>query len=283
MSTTIKIALVSNLFYLLFSGSLVRSDQTLPLRSFKLSENATYDCVDIFKQPGLNHPLLQNHTIQIAGVRSRAGPYHGVEAWFNGYKLNVGRYQISYTQIFIGSRLNNQDNFIQAGYIINPGFFGTGQLWTYGFWKGKDGKGCYNTACDGFIQDKGTGNWWLTQILQNAPNEDIGYWPKELFNLINNGATTVGVGGAVQASGSGSSPPMGNGNFPVGGRADSAIFTNIEVLDSNYNQRKMNSFPTEIMVDSPKCYGLRIGKVKLFHRTRLGFFFNYGGPGGNSC
>ncbi|OAO93784.1 hypothetical protein AXX17_AT5G25330 [Arabidopsis thaliana] len=178
MSTTIKIALVLNLFYLLFSGSLVRSDQTLPLRSFKLSENATYDCVDIFKQPGLNHPFLQNHTIQmkpsisrdelrnhvgnnksyskktgcpdgtvpilrnsneyntkaqlfaekyfhplsthksgahIAGVRSRAGPYHGVEAWFNGYKLNVGRYQISYTQIFIGSRLNNQDNFIQAG------------------------------------------------------------------------------------------------------------------------------------------------------------------------
>ncbi|CAD5332667.1 unnamed protein product [Arabidopsis thaliana] len=62
------------------------------------------------------HPLSTHKSgAHIAGVRSRAGPYHGVEAWFNGYKLNVGRYQISYTQIFIGSRLNNQDNFIQAG------------------------------------------------------------------------------------------------------------------------------------------------------------------------
>ncbi|EFH48419.1 hypothetical protein ARALYDRAFT_351553 [Arabidopsis lyrata subsp. lyrata] len=280
MSTTIKITLVLNLLHLLFVAALVRSDQnTLPLRSFKISENAKYDCVDIFKQPGLNHPLLQNHTIQIAGVRSRAGPFHGVEAWYDGYALNVGRYQISYSQIFIGSRLNNQNNFIQAGYIINPGFFRTGQLWTYAFWKGKDGKGCYNTAFDGFIQvsrkfpivqpidlKPGVPDWsrWsihqklVAYSISNGPNEDIGYWSKELFNLIDNGATTVGVGGAVQASGSGESPPMGNGNFPVGGRLDSALVTNIEVLDSNYNNRKMNSFPTEIMVYSPKCYGVRL-------------------------
>ncbi|EOA22213.1 hypothetical protein CARUB_v10002798mg, partial [Capsella rubella] len=88
----------------------------------------------------------------IVGVRSRSGPYRGVEARYNGYTLYIESYQASYSEIYIGSWLNNQVNFIQAGYIINPSFFGTGQLWTYGYFKGKDEKGCYSTACDGFIQ-----------------------------------------------------------------------------------------------------------------------------------
>ena len=93
----------------------------------------------------------------------------------------------------------------------------------------------------------------------------------------------VGVGGVVKASPSGSSPPMGNGKFPDGGRRTSAIFANIDVLNSNYNPSKISSFPIEILVDSPQCYGLRVGTVKWYRRTRLGYFFNYGGPGGNSC
>ncbi|XP_019095854.1 PREDICTED: uncharacterized protein LOC104763020 [Camelina sativa] len=374
MSSLIIVVLVLNLLHILFSTVSVRSDQSvLPIRSFKVRENATYDCVDINNQPGLGHRLLQNHTIQmkpsvsihelrnhidnnksysseigcpdgtvpilrisneyntkaqlfsekyfhpltvdnpgahIVGIRSSTGPYRGVEASYNGYTQYIEKDQASYSEIYIGSWLNNQVNYIQAGYIINPSFFGTGQLWTYGYFKGKDGKGCYNTACDGFIQvsrkipivqpininpgdsdwsrwsihqDKATGNWWLTQLIENAPNVDIGYWPKELFNILNNGANIVGVGGVVQASHNGSSPPMGNGNFPVGSHKNSAMFTNIEVLDYNYISHKMNYFPTEILVDSPQCYDIRIGKVKLFHSKRLGFFFNYGGPGGKFC
>ncbi|XP_048609581.1 uncharacterized protein LOC106425489 [Brassica napus] len=193
---------------------------------------------------------------------------------------------------------------------INPGYFGDGRVWSYGFWKGKDGKGCYNTACSGFVQvsqtipivqpidisptepsflrpfihqDKNTGNWWLTYLGPDKPNGDLGYWPKELFDHFDNGANMVGVGGVVKASPSGSSPPMGNGKFPDGGRRTSAIFANIDVLNSNYEQSKISSFPIEILVDSPQCYGLRVGTVKWYRRTRLGYFFNYGGPGGNSC
>ena len=94
----------------------------------------------------------------------------------------------------------------------------------------------------------------------------------------------VGAAGVVQASRSGSSPEMGNGQLPnVNHPNDSAIFTNIEVLDSNYVQRKMNYFHTEVLLDSPKCYGLTIGKRFIFRRNRYGFYLNYGGPGGNSC
>lgn len=115
-------------------------------------------------------------------------------------------------------------------------------------------------------------------MIPHAPNIDVGYWPKELFNLIGNGANMVGVGGVVQASHQGSSPPMGNGKLPTGDRRESAMFTNIEVLNSKYEQRRIDSYPVENLLDSPKCYELRIDKVKL-----LGFAFNYGGPGGNSC
>ncbi|KAG2303210.1 hypothetical protein Bca52824_031861 [Brassica carinata] len=206
------------------------------------------------------HPLSADSPgLHIAGVRSIGGPFRGVEAWFSGNALNVGKDQVSYSHIYIGSRSENQINYISAGWIINPILYGDQRVWTFGFWKGKDGKGCYNTACSGFVQvskvipivepnvlkpgvprwlrysihqDKNTGNWWITQLMKDAPNEDI-----------DNGANMVGAGGVVQASPSGSSPPMGN--------------------------------------DCAKCYGLRIGSQKRF--PHLGFFFNYGGLGGNEC
>nr|VDD26980.1 unnamed protein product [Brassica oleracea] len=324
-------ALIMNLLPLLFLGALFHSNQSVvPLISFKIGENVTYDCIDIFMQSGLDHPLLKNHTIQIkpsvsrtklksqigikkvqkqkipcpdgtipvlrntkefitnaqvladkhfhpltadsrgthiSGVRSHNGPYRGVEASFEVVSVDIAKDQASYSQIYIGSGSNNEVNFISAGWMVNPSLFGDGRTWTYGFWKGKDGKECYNMACSGFVQvsqkvpifkpigfragetvwlhysihqDKNTGNWWLTEALGlGEPGVDLGYWPKELFNLLDNGANMVGAGGVVQASRSGSSPEMGNGQFPnVNHPENSALLTNIEVLDSSYEQHK---------------------------------------------
>lgn len=100
---------------------------------------------------------------------------------------------------------------------------------------------------------------------------------------MDNGASMVGVGGVVQASRSGLSPPMGNGKFPGKGPLRSAIFSNVDVLNSKYEKRKINSLPIEQLLDSTRCYGLRIGKRVRFWTSPLGFFFNYGGPGGISC
>ncbi|CAN8252270.1 unnamed protein product [Cochlearia groenlandica] len=213
------------------------------------------------------HPLSpDNPGKHIVGVRSNKGPFRGVAAWFDGHNLNVGKDQASYSQIYIGSGLNKQINFISAGLMINPGFYQDGRVWKYGFWQGKDGKGCYNTACQGFVQvshvvpivepfdltphnnwlhtsihqDKNTGHWWLTEL--GKTNVHVGYWPNELFNLLSQSASSIGVGGVVQASPSGSSPPMGNGKFPIGARLDSSLFTNVEVLDFNYNKVKSIHF-----------------------------------------
>ncbi|VVB10270.1 unnamed protein product [Arabis nemorensis] len=260
------------------------------------------------------HPLLADSPgTHIAGVRSLNGPFHGVEALFDAYNQFIEPDQASYSQIYIGSGLNNQVNFISAGFMINPSFFRDGRIWSYGFWKGKDGKGCYNTACSGFVQvsseipivkpidnlkpgepvwwrcsvhqDKNTGNWWITQLIPNAPYKvDIGYWPKELFNLLNNGSNMAGVGGVVQASRSNSSPQMGNGKYPDKRYKNTAIFANIEVLDSNYKQRRWDYFPWEELLDCSKFYRISYGyEAYLYEHTQFGFYFNYGGPGGNTC
>ncbi|KAG2259485.1 hypothetical protein Bca52824_078779 [Brassica carinata] len=36
-----------------------------------ISENVTYDCIDIYKQPGLQHPFLKTHKIQKKSSVSR--------------------------------------------------------------------------------------------------------------------------------------------------------------------------------------------------------------------
>ncbi|KAG2303213.1 hypothetical protein Bca52824_031864 [Brassica carinata] len=286
-----------------------------------ISENVTYDCIDIYKQPGLKHPLLKTHKIQmkssvsisrpelkmqtgenktsnkkkiecpngtvpilkntkeyvknsqvfvekhlhplsadspglhIAGVRSIGGPFRGVEAWFSGNALNVGKDQVSYSHIYIGSRSENQINYISAGWIINPSLYGDQRVWTFGFWKGKDGKGCYNTACSGFVQVSKV----IPIVEPNVLKPGVPRWLRYSIHQ----------------------PPMGNGILPNGGPQDSGVFTNIEVLNSNYEQRKMDSFPFESLADCAKCYGLRIGSQKRY--PHLGFFFNYGGLGGNEC
>ncbi|XP_010556034.1 PREDICTED: uncharacterized protein LOC104825408, partial [Tarenaya hassleriana] len=122
---------------------------------------------------------------------------------------------------------------------INMDLFGDGRAWSYGSWMGANGAGCVNTKCPGFVQvgnnnflsepldttrdksfirfsihqDHATGNWWITQILKDSKS-DIGYWPKELFDVLGGGATSVGFSGVVRAPPNGPSPPMGNGNLP---------------------------------------------------------------------
>ncbi|KAF2563807.1 hypothetical protein F2Q70_00018064 [Brassica cretica] len=378
MSRAFTMALIVNLVPLLFSAALVYSDQSkVPLKSFKISENVIYDCIDIYKQPGLDHPLLRNHKIQmkpsfsphdstnqtgnnatyktkiacpygtvpilrntkefntnaqifaekylnpiladgldplthIAGVRSEPGPYRGVQAFFNAYNLDLRDDEASYNQIYIGSGLNNEANFVMTGLMINPSLYGNDSVWTFGFWQGKDGKGCYNTGCPGFVQlsprnpiafplgmkpleagnihpfihqDKQTGNWWLSTLGYNLFKVDIGYWPKELFNLMDNGGNIVGAGGVVHASPFGSSPAMGHGQFPKQPVPSdgSPTFSDVKVMNSKYESHRMDYFPIEKLLDSPQCYGIEIGINEPPHHDHRGFFFDVGGPGGNTC
>ncbi|ANM69792.1 hypothetical protein AT5G04937 [Arabidopsis thaliana] len=202
--------------------------------------------------------MLKFGILEIAGVRSHGqGPYH-------------------------------------AGWMINPKLFGDGRTWSYGFWKGANGAGCYNTRCPEFLfkcqklnslghnlltlkekRDKNSGNWWLSDVNLTTEDDQIGYWPKELFDLIRNSVDMIGVGGIVQASPSGVSPPMGNGHKPTEDVNAAARVMKLEIVDSNYKIQESDKYKLEKLLDSAKCYGLKDGKGIVL--------FSYGGPGGHSC
>ncbi|CAN6805308.1 unnamed protein product [Brassica oleracea] len=365
----------------IIASSLFQSGETLKVhKSSKVNEKMIYNCVDIYKQPSLNHPLLQNHKIQMepsfsvpksnrfenkmrkniigcpngtvpilknikdhaantqyfaekyfnpltveshgthyygdlklikklrnlkfAGIRlQKDGPYYGIAAWISVHDLNISRDQASFANMYVGNRVNNKENFIQVGWMINPSVLGDGRPWSYGFWRGVNGAGCYNTVCPGFIQvskddplseplpyapegkrnialtiqqDTDTGHWWVTDIEEgDKPDIHIGYWPKELFDLMGDGANILGIGGAVQSSSSGVSPPMGNGHLPTKKDMDSARVSEFLYRYENSDFKNYYQYSKlDKLLDSEKCYGLKKGDD---------YFFTFGGPGGNSC
>ncbi|ESQ41127.1 hypothetical protein EUTSA_v10015562mg [Eutrema salsugineum] len=173
---------------------------------------------------------------------------------------------------------------------------------------GANGAGCYNTICPGFVQvsktdmlsmpypyprkgelgvyasvqqDKETGNWWTTDVRYFKKDVGIGYWPKELFDLIDKSVDMVGVTGAVQSSPFGISPPMGNGHLPTKNEDESARVKSVKIIDSNFKIKGSDKYKLEKILDNDKCYGLRDGKTKYFFKVSN--LFTYGGPGGNSC
>ena len=131
-------------------------------------------------------------------------------------------------------------------------------------------------------KDEETGNWWAADVKYNGHGMNIGYWPKELFDLISTNAGMVGVTGAVQASPSGKSPPMGNGYLPTKSEMGSARVRDANIIDSNFKVIGSKKYKLEKILDSDKCYGLRDGRKKSFDEGTY-VLFTYGGPGGDSC
>ncbi|VVB13264.1 unnamed protein product [Arabis nemorensis] len=77
-------------------------------------------------------------------------PYRGIASWISVHDLNISGDQASFARIYVGSAINNKVNSIQTGWMINPSLFGDSRSWSYGFWKGANGVGCYR--CPGFVQ-----------------------------------------------------------------------------------------------------------------------------------
>lgn len=122
-------------------------------------------------------------------------------------------------------------------------------------------------------QDRDSKHWWVTDIIYKKEDINIGYWPKELFDIMDNGVNVVGVGGAVVSSLSGISPPMGKGHLPTKNDMEAARVKDI-LFRGIGEFKEVKKSKLETILDSNKCYGVRWGKDNLF---------TFGGPGGNSC
>ncbi|URE17360.1 hypothetical protein MUK42_11789 [Musa troglodytarum] len=152
------------------------------VKSFKDEYGITYDCVDIYKQPAFDHPLLKNHTLQFpkrsdntnkvsiikqtlpklcptgtyAGVEFAAGQgpkYYGASANLDVFQLSgVSHNQQSETQIVLSKGAGGPKNYIdtvQAGWLQGDD---RAHFYTYWTSDGYQKTGCFNLDCPGFVQ-----------------------------------------------------------------------------------------------------------------------------------
>ncbi|RVW14858.1 hypothetical protein CK203_072266 [Vitis vinifera] len=134
-------------------------------KSFQDLDGSIYDCVDIDKQPALDHPLLKNNKIQmeppsppkeLAVVSTANGSYHGASGMMNIFNPFVKPNQFSEAIIRVQHRSpeTSSVNYIQAGWAVNPMLFKDNQSRLFSYWTADEYRktGCFNSLCPGFVQ-----------------------------------------------------------------------------------------------------------------------------------
>ncbi|KAK3223232.1 hypothetical protein Dsin_010257 [Dipteronia sinensis] len=234
------------------------------------------------------------------------GPiFHGAQAGISLYNPPVKMNQVSMSQIWIENGPPAELNSIQVGWAVHPRIYGDTRTRATAYWTADGSKktGCYNVLCPGFVQvhpryrlgqaygaisviggkqyitqplvflDKKSGNWWLAYDNGNI----VGYWPKELFTHLREGATFVQYGGWTFNSPDGVSPPMGNGRFPNGYFRNSSFFSQMKMVDTSNVLVDIDDKRSGRLVDSANCYNQNYWK---YQGSVLGKCMTFGGPGG---
>ncbi|KAF5193006.1 hypothetical protein FRX31_017407 [Thalictrum thalictroides] len=169
------------------------------------------------KQPAFDHPLLKNHKIQLAIVRSKFRPnvvFKGIAATISVDSPVVKANQSSTAQVWIQNGDPSIVNRLEVGWMVSPALFGDGVPRSFTNWK-----------------DYVTLDWWFHDATHNIT---VGYWPKTLFPLLALGASQVTWGGSTMGQPNGASPEMGSGRFP-GGDFRHGCINNMLVVDTkNY-------------------------------------------------
>ncbi|KAH9608308.1 hypothetical protein KSS87_004230 [Heliosperma pusillum] len=168
------------------------------------------DCIDIYKQPAFDNPLLKNHKLQMSP---------------SSLPMSAEPVSTKKTRSTVG--LEDEDELCPDGTA-----------------DGLHKTGCYNGLCPGYVQirrkrimggvnypvsvpgksvtamvfsifkDPKTGNWWLFEDLTIGKFIPVGYWPKELFSSMKSIANVVQIGGKVYSPPSSHKlPPMGSGSL----------------------------------------------------------------------
>ncbi|KAF3551991.1 hypothetical protein DY000_02002438 [Brassica cretica] len=139
-----------------------------------------FDCVDIYKQPAFQHPLLKHHKIQFATIETvlDGSIYRGAQANISLHSLNLQENQYSKSQIWLENGPRNELNSIQVGWAVHPRLYGDTRTRFTMYWTlkpslaislspsivscllilfsicqadGYKNSGCYNIQCPGFV------------------------------------------------------------------------------------------------------------------------------------
>jgi hypothetical protein len=115
---------------------------------------------------------------------------------------------------------------------------------------------------------------WL--IVELEPKY-VGYWPKELFNHLNTGASSIRFVGQTYAPPNKDSPPMGSGRLPKEKFRNSAFIQSLTIIDSEYNEVGVNDRDMKQYTDTnSNCYDLAYNGYQgpVYKQA-----FLFGGPG----
>ncbi|XP_048134069.1 uncharacterized protein LOC115743481 [Rhodamnia argentea] len=170
----------------------VRTMNKPSIKTFSTKEGDKIDCVDINKQPALDHPLLKNHKVQTQpnlhftsfcstspdaksvkfGLRepcpSGTVPIRQVVSLTDNmvenikyggggsltfFNLTVAHDQLSAHSLWIETGPPEHISMIVAGWMVSPQLFRDNRPRLFTYWTG-DGyrNGCYNVLCPGFVQ-----------------------------------------------------------------------------------------------------------------------------------
>ncbi|EOA22656.1 hypothetical protein CARUB_v10003358mg [Capsella rubella] len=260
------------------------------LKTIKSEDGDIIDCVDIYKQPAFDHPLLKDHKIQMKPS------VEFVSKRTNNIASNSSSKPVT-SQIWTKS----------GRCPVNPRLFGDTRTRLFAYWTtdGYGKTGCFNLLCSGFVQisthvalgaainpiskksgkqyyitisfflDTNTGNWWILV-------EDIvlGYWPGSLLKDLRHSATAVQWGGEVYSPKVRNKPhtktSMGSGEWASNLYGKACYFTNIKIMDYSL-QLKYPQMLSEFS-DEFRCYSTFLYREK----DKLEPNFYFGGPGQNS-
>ncbi|XP_039165800.1 uncharacterized protein LOC120292018 [Eucalyptus grandis] len=162
-----------------------------PMKTFVTKEGDTIDCVEIDRQPALDHPRLKNHQIQtepsmsfnrfrtpskvkfvqlgwrescpvgtvpiprVVSLRDDMTEKikYGGFARCNVYNLTIAHDQASSHNMWIETGPMNHISMIVAGWQVSPQLYGDSRPRLFTYWTGNGHhNGCYNMLCPGFVQ-----------------------------------------------------------------------------------------------------------------------------------
>ncbi|XP_034709745.1 uncharacterized protein LOC117932576 [Vitis riparia] len=143
------------------------------VKTIKTDNGEIFNCVDIHKQPSLDHPLLKNHEVQVVitlifkkgvtiGTGQRSAKIHtndmlvpkfyGIESYLNIYNPTLSSPdQASTTLIYLAGGVDDCD--ISVGWTVYEPRYGDNKTRLFTYWTADGGAttGCYDLLCPGFI------------------------------------------------------------------------------------------------------------------------------------
>ncbi|KAI3886450.1 hypothetical protein MKX03_036737 [Papaver bracteatum] len=209
----------------------------------------------------------------------------------------VGHDQFSSAQIWVQNGPEEEINSIESGWAVHPMLFGDNATRLFSRWTadGFKNNGCYNMLCPGFVQvhpdynfgsritpisifgkDPQSGNWWL---IAGKSNDNIGYWPKDLFTHLRSNASVIRYGGVARGGLKNQTPQMGNGHFANGNSTKSCNMRDMHVYNYKGEPFKFLASRVKLKQDTTtRCYNQIFWGFDPDHG---GLAVSFGGPGGN--